>query len=151
MSTGIHVCCRLCVLLFIYAVSRSAQSFVCTGIRVALLFVHVAVHVQCCSCAVLFMHAAIRTCLLRSRLPRAPIFTFSRALYPFPTCSHAYFFLPPLPALYLPFVVSFRPPKRLAIPGSTYPRLYLVRIPTPLSLLLSQGSCPPMYISWPCI
>ena len=45
-----------------YAVSRSAQSFVRTGIHVALLFVHVAVHVQCCLCAVLFMHAAIRTC-----------------------------------------------------------------------------------------
>ena len=29
--------------------------------------------------------------MLRSRLPRAPIFTFSRALYPFPTCSHTYF------------------------------------------------------------
>ena len=39
----------------------SAQSFVRTGIRVA-LFVHVAVHVQCCSCAVLFVHTAIHMC-----------------------------------------------------------------------------------------
>ena len=61
-----------------------------------------------------------------------PYFFFSHALYPFPTCSHTYFFLPPLPAPYLPFVVSFPPPpERLAIPGSTYPRS-----------VLSKDSCP---------
>ena len=32
--------------------------------------------------------------MLRSGLPRAPIFTFSRALYPFPTYSHTYFSVP---------------------------------------------------------
>ena len=59
VSTGIRVHCRLCMLLFMYAVSRSAQSFVRTGIRMA-LFVHVAVRVRCCLCVVLFVHAAIR-------------------------------------------------------------------------------------------
>ena len=64
------------------------------------------------------------------QIPRAPIFTFSRALYPFPTCSHTYFSFPTtsrallticsiFPALLrdLPFLVA-------RIPG-----LYLVRIP----------------------
>ena len=68
--------------------------------------------------------------MLRSGLPRAPIFTFSRALYPFPTYSHTCFSFPTSSRALLTICSIFPAPlERLAFPGSTYPRLYLVRIP----------------------
>ena len=84
--------------------------------------------------------------LLRSRLPRAPTFTFSRALYPFPTPPHTLPSLPTtsrallticsiFPALLrdLPFLV-------VCIPG-----LYLVRIPAPCHCHLVKVAAPHVY------
>ena len=90
--------------------------------------------------------SSLPTTLLQSGLPRAPIFTFSCALYPFPptltltSCSHHF-----LHSTYLLWLI-FRPPDRLTIPGSMYLRLILSKDSHPCYCHLVKVAAP-MYIS----
>ena len=84
-----------------------------------------------CGCHIVIKQYHHTPTVLRSGLLRAPIFFFlSRPLsfsHPLP---HLLLFSPTASRAYLPFVVSFPPPcEKPAFPGSTYPRLYLVRTP----------------------
>ena len=82
-----------------------------------------------CNVAVLLSCVTVVVPVVTIRTPEGPYFLFSRALYPFLIHSHTYSLLSPTAShAYLPFVVSFPPfVRNLPFPGSTYPRMYLVR------------------------